>query len=112
MGGFNLGKIPPINTSNRHSGKIFVFDKKLPDSLKFFYLKHGLYQTNIVFVKTMNILLQGDKITEEAEPKLICLEGRKALRVTLQGNNVVLLFSVPTWVTFLDAMLAMNLEYC
>ena len=58
MGGCNFRNILHINVPKRYRGKIYIFDKKLSKSSKFYYLEPGLYPSITDIVETMNTLIQ------------------------------------------------------
>ena len=58
MGGWNFGKILPINVPTLNVGKFMFFDNKLSKSSEFYYLEHGIYPSDTDNVEAMNTLIQ------------------------------------------------------
>ena len=58
MGGCNFRNILPINVPKCYARKIYVFDRKLSKSSKFYYLEPGLYPSITDFVEAMSIFIQ------------------------------------------------------
>ena len=86
------------------------FDQKLSKTSQFYYLEAGLNLPLRTFLKPRSLSFKKDTITAETVSQLKCPEGRKKFRFTLLKQFMVLHSLVRTWDTFLEVMLAMNLE--
>ena len=112
MGACIFGNILPIKVQNCYGGKIYFFDPNNSNFSEYNYLEPGLYHSNTDIVETTNTLIQDRHNHRETSIAVKVSRRTQKMRFTSQLKNWVLHFSVRTWVTNLEALLAMTLEYC
>ena len=102
----------PSRYQNVTEGKFTFFDSKLSNSSEYYYLEPGLYHSITDIVEVTSMLIQERHNHTETSIAEMSRRTQKKKRFASQMKDRVLHSLVRTWVTFLEAMLAMTLGYC
>ena len=111
MGGCNFRNILLINEQKCYRKKFHVFLKRnFQFGSEFHSLVPDLHLSLTDFVEVLNTLIQEKHNQNESVSKLRYIEELKKLKFTMQLRNLVTLLLVRTCDTFVEVLLAMNLD--
>ena len=106
----NFGIILSNNLLKNQRKKRMFFRKKRLRLSAFYYLEPSLYLSNTVNVEAMNTLIPQRNNHNESRITVKVTRRTQNLKFTEQLKNQVLHSSKRTYYTFLEVMLALNLE--
>ena len=92
-------------------GKYKFFDKNFSDYPETFSMEPGLCYSSTDILEAMNTLIQERHNHKENSIAFKISQGTQKIRFHLENETQGLAFLVQTWVSFLEARLAIALEY-